>query len=122
MARRVYAGIDIGSSYVKVVLAAPGEHSELPMQILGTGTALSKGVRHGYVTNIKEAAKSIREALMRARAAAKVSVRSARLALGGMSLEDIRSTGDITLTPSGGIVTDREVERAVSESEKRVAS
>ncbi|RJQ34329.1 cell division protein FtsA [Candidatus Parcubacteria bacterium] len=119
MTRRVHTGIDIGSSYIKVVIATPAENSELPMQILGTGTAPSKGVRHGYVTDIKEAAKSIREALGRARAAAKVPVRSARLALGGMSLEDIRSTGDITLTPSGGIVTDREVERAVSESEKR---
>ena len=122
MARRIYAGVDIGSSYVKVVLAAPAENSELPMHILGIGTALSKGVRHGYVTNVKEAAKSIREALARARSAAKVPVRSARLALGGVSLDDIRSTGEITLTPSGGIVTEREVERVVNESEKRTAS
>src|SRR3989344_3842539 len=122
MARRIYAGIDIGSSYVKVVLAAPAENSELPMHILGIGTALSKGVRHGYVTNVKEAAKSIREALMRARSAAKIQVRSARLALGGVSLDDIRSTGEITLTPSGGFVTEREVERVVNESEKRAAS
>ena len=122
MARRVYTGIDIGSSYIKVVIAVPAENPELPMQILGTGTAPSRGVRHGYITDIKEAGKSIREAIGRARAAAKIPVRSARLALGGMSLEDIRSTGDITLTPSGGIVTEREIERAVSESEKRVAS
>ena len=122
MARRVYTGIDIGSSYIKVVIAVSAENPELPMQILGTGTAPSRGVRHGYITDIKEAGKSIREAIGRARAAAKIPVRSARLALGGMSLEDIRSTGDITLTPSGGIVTEREIERAVSESEKRVAS
>ena len=122
MARRVYTGIDIGSSYIKVVIAVPAENPELPMQILGTGTAPSRGVRHGYITDIKEAGKSIREAIGRARAAAKIPVRSARLGLGGMSLEDIRSTGDITLTPSGGIVTEREIERAVSESEKRVAS
>ena len=122
MARRVYTGIDIGSSYIKVVIAVPAENPELPMQILGTGTAPSRGVRHGYITDIKETGKSIREAIGRARAAAKIPVRSARLGLGGMSLEDIRSTGDITLTPSGGIVTEREIERAVSESEKRVAS
>ena len=122
MARRVYTGIDIGSSYIKVVIAVSAENPELPMQILGTGTAPSRGVRHGYITDIKEAGKSIREAIGRARAAAKIPVRSARLGLGGMSLEDIRSTGDITLTPSGGIVTEREIERAVSESEKRVAS
>src|SRR3989338_7107453 len=122
MARRVYTGIDIGSSYIKVVIAVPAENPELPMQILGTGTAPSRGVRHGYITDIKEAGKSIREAIGRARAAAKIPVRSARLGLGGMSPEDIRSAGDITLTPSGGIVIEREIERAASESEKRVAS
>src|SRR3989344_5836095 len=119
MARRVYAGIDIGSSHVKVVIAAPGENSELPMIVLGTGTALSRGVRHGYVTDVKEATRSIREALGRARSAAKIPVRSARLALGGISLDDFRSSGEITLTPSGGIVTEREIERVVRESEKR---
>src|SRR3989344_565128 len=118
MTRRVHTGIDIGSSYIKVVIATPGENPELPMQILGTGTAPSKGVRHGYVTDIKETARSIREALKRGCASAKVSVRSARLAIGGVSLEDIRSTGEITLTPSGGMVNDREVERVVNESEK----
>lgn len=122
MARKVYAGIDIGSSYVKVILASPAENTELPMTVLGTGTALSKGVRQGYVTDVKEAARSIQEAAQRARSAAKVPVRNARLALGGVSLEEIRSTGEITLTPSGGMVTKREIERVVSESEKRAAS
>lgn len=121
MARRVYTGIDIGSSHVKVIIAAPAENPELPMHVLGTGTAPSKGVRQGYVIDIKEAAKSLREALARASSSAKVPIKSARVALGGMSLEDIRSTGEVTLTPSGGIVTDREVERAISESEKRGA-
>src|SRR3989338_10533725 len=118
MTRRVHTGIDIGSSYIKVVIVTPAENPELPMQILGTGTAPSRGVRHGYVTDVKEAAKSIREALGRARSAAKVPVRSARLALGGISLDDFRSSGEITLTPSGGIVTEREIERVLRESEK----
>ncbi|RJR12818.1 hypothetical protein C4585_03160 [Candidatus Parcubacteria bacterium] len=121
MARRVYAGIDIGSSYVKVILASPGDNAELPMTILGTGTALSKGVRQGYVTDVREAARSIQEATQRARSVSKLAVRSARLALGGVSLEEMRSTGEVTLTPSGGIVTKREVERAINESEKRAA-
>ncbi|KKW07690.1 MAG: Cell division protein ftsA [Candidatus Kaiserbacteria bacterium GW2011_GWC2_49_12] len=119
---RVYTGIDIGSSHIKIVVATPAENPEFPMRILGTGTTPSKGVRSGYVVDVKEATKNLREALTRARSAAKVPIRSARLALGGISLEDIRSTGEITLTPSGGIVTEREMERATSESEKRAGS
>lgn len=120
--RRVYTGIDIGTSHVKVVIAAPGESPEMPMQILGTGTAGSKGLRHGYIVDTREATKSIREALHRAASAAKVRVRRARIALGGVGLEEIRSSADLSLTPSGGIVTDREIERVLKESEKRASS
>ncbi|MDP3645757.1 MAG: cell division protein FtsA [bacterium] len=122
MARRIYTGIDIGTYHVKVVVAAPGENPDLPMNILGTGTASSKGMRHGYIVDTKEATKSIREALMRASQAAKLKVTKSRVALGGVGLDEMRSSGDVTLTASGGIVTDRDIERALRESEKRVAS
>lgn len=121
MAKRIYTGIDIGTYHVKVIIAAPVENPELPMQILGTGTSTSRGMRHGYIIDTKEAVKSIREALARASAAAKIKVRSARVALGGVGLDEIRSTGEVTLTSSGGIVTDREIDRALRESEKRLA-
>lgn len=117
--RTFYTGIDIGTFNVKVVIAAPAENPDAPMQIIGTGTAVSKGMRHGYIIDKAEASRSIKEALLRAQSAAKVNVRSARLALGGVGLDEIKSTGDVTLTQSGGIVTDRDVERALQDSEKR---
>ena len=122
MARQIYTGIDIGTYHVKVVISAPGDNPDLPMQILGTGTASSKGMRHGYIVDTKEATKSTQEALSRASQAAKVRVTKARVALGGVSLDEMRSSGDVTLTASGGVVTDRDIERALRESEKRVAS
>lgn len=117
--RKIYTGIDIGTYHVKVVVAAPSENPELPMTILGTGTASSRGLRHGYIIDVKEATKSIREALARAASAANITVRSARVALGGVGLDEIRSSSEVTLTASGGIVTEREIERALKESEKR---
>lgn len=119
--RKFYTGIDIGTYHVKVVIAAPPENPDLPMQILGTGSAASRGMRYGYIIDIKEATKSIGEALTRAAQTAKVSVKSARVAMGGLGLDEIRSSGEVTLTPSGGIVTDREVERAQLESKKKAA-
>jgi len=120
--RKIYTGIDIGTYHVKVVIASPAENSELPMHILGTGTSSSRGMRHGYIIDPKEASKSIREALMRASTSAKVPVRRARVALGGVGLDEMHSSGDVTLTQSGGIVTDRDIERALRESEKRIVS
>ena len=120
--KKIYTGIDIGTYHVKVVIASPAENPELPMHILGTGTSTSRGMRHGYIVDPKEASKSIREALMRASTSAKVPVRRARVALGGVGLDEMRSSGDVTLTQSGGIVTDRDIERVLHESEKRIAS
>lgn len=117
--RSVYTGIDIGTYHVKVVIAQSADNAELPMQILGTGTASSKGMRHGYIIDVKEATKSIREALHRAATQAKVRVRRARVALGGVGLDELRSEGVVTLTASGGVVTDRDIERALRESESR---
>lgn len=121
MARRTYCGIDIGTSHVKVVIAAPGENPDLPMNILGSGTAVSKGMRQGYIMDVKEASKAVREALTRACQVSKVRVTKARVGLGGVGLEEMRSTGEITLTQSGGIVAERDIDRVLRESEKRAA-
>jgi cell division protein FtsA len=119
--RKFYAGIDIGTYQVKAVIAAPAERPDLPMQILGTGSSSSRGLRHGYIIDKNEAAKSIKEALVRAAGAAKVQVRTARLSVGGVGLDEVRSTGEVSLTQSGGVVTERDMERALRESEKRAS-
>jgi cell division protein FtsA len=79
-------------------------------------------MRHGYIIDVKEATRSIREALHRAASQAKVRVRRARVALGGVGLDELRSEGVVTLTVSGGVVTDRDIERALRESETRATS
>ncbi len=120
--RKIYTGIDIGTYHIKVVIAEAAEQPDLPMRILGTGTSASRGLRHGYIVDLKEATRGVREALDRAQAAAKMRVKSARIAVGGVGLDEMRSSGDVTLTASGGIVTERDVERAQSESQKKIAS
>lgn len=120
--KNFYTGIDIGTYHVKVVIATPPEAPNLPMRVAGTGTSASRGLRHGYIVDKKEAVRAIREALERASASAKVKVRSARVSVGGIGLDEIRSSGEVTLTPTGGIVTEAVINRALRESEKRAAS
>src|SRR3989344_6606186 len=119
--KKFYTGIDIGTYHVKVVIAAPPESPDAPMRVIGTGTSASRGLRHGYIIDKKEATHAIREALARASAAAKIRVRSARVSMGGIGLDEIRSLGEITLTPAGGIVTQTMIDRALRESEKRAS-
>lgn len=119
---RLYAGIDIGTYHIKVVIAALGDTPESTLRIVGTGSATSKGMRHGYIINSKDAARSIKEAFDRACSMAKVKVKSARVAIGGVGLDELQSTGDVTLTSSAGEVTARDIDRAIREAEKRASS
>ena len=122
MARPLYTGIDVGSQYVKVVIAGPPESPELPMTIIGTGSSPTHGMRQGYVMSVGDVSRSVAEAVTRAAQAAKVTVTRARISIGGISLEELRSTGEVTLTTSAGVVTERDVERVLKESEKRAAA
>jgi len=119
--RRIYTGIDIGTYHVKVVIAEPTDESG-SLRIVGTGTSTSKGMRHGYIINAKDATKSIREAMERAERAANVKVKSARIAIGGVGLDEIASEGEISLTQSGGEVTPSDIERVIRDSEQKSAS
>lgn len=120
--QKVYAGIDIGTHYIKVVIATPPQTPDSPMQIIATATSASKGMRHGYIVDTKEVTRAIHDAVQRASQAAHIPVRSARIGMGGISLEELHSSADITLTASGGIVTAHEMERVLAESEKRASS
>lgn len=122
MAQKIYTGIDIGTHQVKVVIATAPEGSDTPMQILATAATSSKGMRHGYIVDTNEVARAVRSAVERASHAARVPVKSARLGLGGVSLEEVRAQAEITLTHSGGVVTPKDMERVIDESEKRALS
>ncbi len=121
MAQNIYTGIDIGTSQVKVVIAAAPSSPESPMQILATASSSSKGMRHGYIVDTKEVARAVRMAVDRAMHAARVQVKAARIGMGGVSLEEVRSSAEITLTASGGVVTGKDIERVIDEAEKRAA-
>ena len=118
--KRYYTGIDIGTYHIKVVIAEAMQGTGL--RIAGTGSSVSKGMHHGYIVSTKDATHSILEALRAAETAAGTKVRGAYLAIGGIGLDELRATGEVTLTTSGGNVTPRDVERAIQDSEKRIST
>lgn len=50
-------GIDIGSFQICAVIA---QHDENGIKIIGIGTEKTQGIRKGVITNIEQAAKSIK--------------------------------------------------------------
>lgn len=120
--REIYTGIDVGTYHAKVVIAASPEAPDVPMTILGTGSANSKGMRHGFIVDRTEVSRAIREAIRHAASGSKVTVKRARVSMGGVSLEELRASGEISLASGGGIATERDVERALRDSEKKTLS
>src|SRR3989344_1667704 len=101
MSRNIITGIDIGTYHVKVVIASTKEKTErgLP-KIIGVGVADSRGVRHGYVTNVRDVADSIRGAVAVAEEKAGVKIKKAFVGVGGIGLNATADKGLFYLPPS----------------------
>ena len=112
MARRIATGIDIGTYQVKLVvveevtdkrgLTGQGGRS---LHILGTGLAESKGLRHGYIVNKEEVSASIREAKRQAESVARIPIRAGFLAVGGISLDEARASGETIISRADQEIT-----------------
>jgi len=114
MARRIATGIDIGTYQVKMVVVEElsDKHGARQLHILGTGLAESKGLRNGYIVNKEEATASIIKAKKEAEAAARVPIRAAFLAVGGISLDEARATGTAIISRADQEITALDTERA----------
>ncbi len=122
MASRIAVGIDIGTFQVRVVIAreSPDRASAFP-KILGTGYAESKGLRHGYIVNIDDVARSIRIAAKQAEEMAGVKIRTAFLSIGGIGLDEIRGRGDAIIARADAEVTDLDIEKAIDASRENIS-
>jgi cell division protein FtsA len=114
MARRIATGIDIGTYQVKMVVVEElsDKNGGRQLRILGTGLAESKGLRHGYIVNKEEVSASILKAKREAESAARVPIRAAFLAVGGISLDEARATGNAIITRADQEITLLDIEKA----------
>lgn len=112
MARRIATGIDIGTHQTKVVVVERVDTPEgTVMHIIGTGLSETQGLRHGYVVDIADATASILAAKQQAEAAAHVQIRSAFLAIGGVSLDETRAKGETVISRADQEITDLDIEK-----------
>lgn len=110
--RRIATGIDIGTHQTKLVVV---EEVRTPqgstIRIIGTGLAESNGLRRGYVIDPEDAAASVRAAKRQAENIARVPIKNAFLAVGGISIEEHRATGSATVSRADQEVTDLDLEK-----------
>ena len=115
--RTITAGIDIGTHTTRVVVCEYTKDSTLPV-ILGTGTAETKGMRHGYIVNSSEVVRSVKRALFEAEKSSGVPIKHVVASLGGISLKSDVVVGSAIISKADSEVTALDVEKAIKESEQ----
>jgi len=91
------------------------------LQIIGTGLAESKGLRHGYIVNKEEVTASIIRAKQQAESTARVPIRSAFLAVGGISLDEARASGSTVISRADQEITYLDLDKAAKAAREAAA-
>ena len=122
MARNITTGIDIGTYQVKVVVTEYSKNGNGSMpKIIGTGISQSKGLRHGYIINQNDTIRSIQSAVAQAEKSSGVRIKKAFISIGGVGLEKLHPRGGAVVARADSEITDLDIEKAIKDSEKKVA-
>lgn len=122
MKERIIAGIDIGTYQVKVVIvktAGKKDKKALP-QIIGTGYAESRGLRHGYIINEADVVRSVKSATLQAEKAAGVEIKKAYVSISSVGLDELFSHGEVITSRPDSEITQIDIDKVMQDSEERI--
>jgi len=121
MARNIVTGIDVGTNVVKVVVVDAREKNDkgLP-KVIGAGMAESRGLRHGYVTNVRDVAESIRRAVAIAEEKAGVKVKKAFLGVGGIGLSSVAVSSAVMTSRADAEVSELDLSKLREQCEQDI--
>jgi cell division protein FtsA len=108
---RYVVALDVGSAKTSAIVAQTGIEGDV--RCLALGTAETKGLRKGQVSNLDVAAGSIRKAVEEAERQAGIPIESAILGVGGGFVAGFNSRGGLGLGNRPRDVTREDVRRAV---------
>jgi cell division protein FtsA len=112
--QNVVVGLDIGTSKICALVAAPGEHAG-QLNILGLGITESKGVARGFINNIEHTVKSIEEVIRQAEQQSGVKIEEVIVGIAGDHVESQEARGIIG---NIGEIDDADVFRVIEETRK----
>lgn len=102
----VYTGIDIGTSYVRCVIAYASSESDGGFSIAGVGISPCQGVRKGVVVHPEEVSEAVNAAIEDAERQAGVNVTRATVLVGGAHIGSQTSRGVVAISGAGRTITE----------------
>lgn len=109
---RLVAGLDIGSSKIRTVVATLEEKGATP-NIIGVGVAPSTGLRKGAVIDVEETINSISSSLEDAERMAGEPINHVFTGIGGNHIESMDSKGVIAVSHAGNEIGEDDVDRVL---------
>jgi len=106
----IYAGLEIGTSKICVVVGEAKRDGTI--KILGVGTAPSRGVRKGEIVDFQKVQTVLNDALVRAEEPSDVMIRTVFLGVTGGHIKSLNSRGAWHLPEDQGEITEDDVEEA----------
>ncbi|TAL19960.1 cell division protein FtsA [Patescibacteria group bacterium] len=115
MAEDFITGLDIGSKFVRVVVAQPalGIGEKETLQVIGAAEVPSEGISKGIITSIDDAVSSVSSALERAERMIGAEIRSAWIGVSGSHIISQTSKGVVGVSRPDGEIREEDVARAV---------
>jgi cell division protein FtsA len=110
-ARDLIVGLDVGTTKI-CVIAAEVTHADR-LEVIGVGTAPSRGLRKGVVVNIDATVEAIRRAVDEAEQQAGVEISSVYAGVAGGHIRGINSRGVVAVSGKSREVSAIDVERAL---------
>ncbi len=105
-------GLDIGTTKVCTVVAKKNNNNP-KIDIVGVGTAPTKGLRRGVVIDVEETVTSISAALEKAERMAGTTIDHTYISVGGPHIESLDNKGVVAIAGREGEITLEDEERTV---------
>jgi len=90
--------------------------------VIGAAMVETRGLRHGYVVNVKDVSASIRSAVSEAEKRAGVKVKGAFVGVGGIGLGSSISTSSVIISKADMEITPLDISRVLEQCEKELST
>lgn len=113
---KIIAGIEVGSSKVSTIIAqlqSDTQGVEHEVNIIGSSSVESKGIKKAQIVNIEEAVDSIVQSVEGAERMAGFNLDNAYVAIGGAHISSQNSHGVVAVSDPRGEINESDVDRVV---------
>ncbi|MGB2844346.1 MAG: cell division protein FtsA, partial [Candidatus Aminicenantaceae bacterium] len=107
-------GLDIGTKKISAIIGEAAEDKKI--EIIGVGTAESRGLRKGVVVNLDATVSAIKKAQEEAELMAGFEIDSAFIGISGAHIKSFNSRGVIAVSGKNREISQEDIKRVIEQS------